>query len=1394
MKNYSTFFFGVTEVSNKMRTAVSLGALVLFCLMQSVNIQAQTTLLSPTGDGGFENGATFAANGWTLVNGATNQWWAGAVSVPSAGTNAAYVSDDVAGATWNYNVNSASTVHFYRDITFPAGLTNIVLSFKWKGQGESSYDYLTVYSIPTSTTPTFNNPAGGFQSWTSLATAYPGATILCTPPNLNLQATYQTQTACIPSSFAGTTQRIVFMWSNDGSLGTVPPISVDEISIVASTAPTAPANSPTALVLTPFSNAQINGSFTAAAGSPDAYLVVRYPAGAAVTNPVNGTTYTAGTSLGLGRVVSAGASTTFSATGLTPSTAYDFYVYSYNLAPCASGPLYRTTSPLTGTASTLGCTGLAAGTYTVGPTGTYASLTAVNAALVNGTAGPVIFELQSTYVSTVETFPVTFNSSPCPFTGGVIIRPQTGATALSITSANATGTISFDGGSNITIDGRAGGVGAPQLTISNTTTTGYSIQFINSASFNTIRYCTVAGVNTGTASGVIVFNTATGLTTGNSNNTIDNCDIRDGATTPLNLIWATGTTTNGYNNLNNNNTISNCTLHDWFSASSTTAGAAINIVAGCSDWTITGNSFYQTATRTFTMTSATDQGAIFVASTVFGQNFTITNNFIGGTAPLCGGTPWTWTGGATGTPTPRLIRFSVSNGLPLSNISNNTIANIAITTSSTSTSSSLISHLNGNVNISNNTLGSQTATGNVTFTLAATSTAPFFLAISSGTGANPSTINITNNNIGGITVSTNSTGAVSFRVIYSQPVAGSNVTISNNLVGGTVANSIQQLTGTATAQIGALFGILVLNPTIGNLITNNTVRNLTINNVNAGPFLSGINIQSSGGGHTITGNTIFNLTTNVPNVAINNISSIVGLNVIASAVGGTNVSNNTVYNLSNTNTAAATWVNGLYFGTALTPAQNTTISRNFVHSLNVASAVSGAGMAGIFLPNTGNALVYNNTVRLGIDINGASLTNALQINGIYKVSSGSMGIYHNTVYIGGTGVVSGTANTFAFRRAAAPTIGQDTVVNNIFYNARSNASGTGKNYAVTQFANTTLLENNNVLLADGTGGVLGLFNVTDCATLAAWQTASNADWNSLVSDPKLVNPTGSLATIDLHIQAAVVTPVERGGINIPLVSTDFDGQTRSGLTPVDIGADAGNFLLADLTGPVITYNALLNTNCNTGDQTLTGVNISDATGIPTTGTLRPRIYYRKNAGAYFSQPGTLASGSATNSNWNFTIVAADMGGLVATDVVSYYVIAQDIVATPNIGSSPAGVIATDVNTVTTHPIAPNTYTINATSLSGTYTVGAAGTYPTLTAAVAAYNSACLGGPVTFNLIDANYAGETFPITINANAFASATNTLTIKATQANTTISGTSATAMIVFNGADWVTIDGSIS
>lgn len=112
------------------------------------------------------------------------------------------------------------------------------------------------------------------------------------------------------------------------------------------TAPTAPA---TALVLTPAATT-INGSFTASA-SADGYFVVRSTNSTLSASPVNGTSYTVGNAFGGGTIIKFGSGTTFSASGLTISTPYYFYVFAVNNFTCTGGPLYNATV-LTGTTTT----------------------------------------------------------------------------------------------------------------------------------------------------------------------------------------------------------------------------------------------------------------------------------------------------------------------------------------------------------------------------------------------------------------------------------------------------------------------------------------------------------------------------------------------------------------------------------------------------------------------------------------------------------------------------------------------------------------------------------------------------------------------------------------------------------------------------------------------------------------------------------------------------------------------------------------------------------------------------------------------------------------------------------------------------------------------------------
>ncbi|MFN4081546.1 MAG: beta strand repeat-containing protein, partial [Saprospiraceae bacterium] len=220
--------------------------LLLFSLVWSVlclSVEGQTVLINPSGDGGFENGGTFAANGWTLENGSvTNQWFIGTVP-PGFNNNVAFVSDD-GGTSWSYTNTDVSVVHFYRDITFPAGETSINLSFNWQALGEAgSWDALMVSIAPTSYTPVANN--------TSLATGPLPAPAITLQQFWNVMAP-QSAALTLPPSLIGNcsapaTWRLIFTWKNDGSLGTPPPIAIDNISLTSAAPPAvmpSPAMSP----------------------------------------------------------------------------------------------------------------------------------------------------------------------------------------------------------------------------------------------------------------------------------------------------------------------------------------------------------------------------------------------------------------------------------------------------------------------------------------------------------------------------------------------------------------------------------------------------------------------------------------------------------------------------------------------------------------------------------------------------------------------------------------------------------------------------------------------------------------------------------------------------------------------------------------------------------------------------------------------------------------------------------------------------------------------------------------------------------------------------------------------------------------------------------------------
>ena len=182
-------------------------------------------LLSPTGDGGFENGTTPATNNWTAVNSTTDSWVVGSGTPPSAGSKCGYISS-TNGATWTYSQLSVIQ-HIFYDVTIPANEPKLTLTFKWKvggeGSGTNDWDNMKVFwGLASEITPLAN---------TAVATSYqvsgPGSTNGMYKLN---STTWNSETF----SFLGTpgqTYRLVFSWKSDISDIVNPPAAIDEISL-----------------------------------------------------------------------------------------------------------------------------------------------------------------------------------------------------------------------------------------------------------------------------------------------------------------------------------------------------------------------------------------------------------------------------------------------------------------------------------------------------------------------------------------------------------------------------------------------------------------------------------------------------------------------------------------------------------------------------------------------------------------------------------------------------------------------------------------------------------------------------------------------------------------------------------------------------------------------------------------------------------------------------------------------------------------------------------------------------------------------------------------------------------------------------------------------------------
>ncbi len=618
---------------------------------------------------------------------------------------------------------------------------------------------------------------------------------------------------------------------------------------------------------------------------------------------------------------------------------------------------------------------------------------------------------------------------------------------------------------------------------------------------------------------------------------------------------------------------------------------------------------------------------------------------------------------------------------------------------------------------------------------------------------------VNNNSIQGTFAKTGAGGTVRFYDAFGSTTAGSETNTGNNFSNVTLTGATT-FGGWRSADGGAPFP----NKTV----TNNTFSNLTVG-TNAAIVLD-VSF-SPPGSNVVSGNVISNVVGGGP------------ITGISSTAGSQDFLSNTVSGLSSTGASAVT-------GISITGAVTQNASKNKVYDLQANNA---AGTVNGILITAGTTInVFNNLIG---DLRTPATSAVDAIRGISMTSttaSSAINLSFNSIFLNATssGPNFGTSGVFHTTNATASTATLNLRSNNIVN--LSTPAGTGATVAYRRSSialnNFGAVSNNNNFYA-GTPGAANLifFDGTNSdQTLASYKArVATIDSASVSENPAFLSTTGSNAQF-LHINTVTPTQLESSGVSVAGIADDFDGNVRNATTP-DIGADEFAGVLLDVSPPAISYSGLSNTTLTT-NRTLS-VSITDASGVAG-GPTSPRVYFRKNAGTYVS---TQCTGSSPS--YTCTIDNGLLGGVVVGDVVNYYVIAQDTAG--NVGSNPAaGLVAADVNTVTTPPTSPNTYSI-ISGFVATVNVGTGETFTSLTNAGGLFQ-ALNGGVLTSNVvvnITSDLSGELGTVALNAlvEEPAGSNFTLKISPTGSARVITGTFNGALIRLNGASRVTIDGSI-
>jgi Calx-beta domain/Fibronectin type III domain len=589
----------------------------------------------------------------------------------------------------------------------------------------------------------------------------------------------------------------------------------------------------------------------------------------------------------------------------------------------------------------------------------------------------------------------------------------------------------------------------------------------------------------------------------------------------------------------------------------------------------------------------------------------------------------------------------------------------------------------------------------------------------------------------------------------------------NRAVSPNVTTGIQQFAAvTPTSAAGANSG--------------NKYQNLTIRNVGEGILLQGstaAGFQDTGNEVSTTSPTAFN-SIGSPTTA-GDIGSFAGTiyGIQAVAQSGVIIRNNEIQNITDLSVSSSVY--GIYMnntGSNTFSVGTNQISNNKIHDIQLTGASTTGVVYGIREELTNIAAstdnVFNNFV---YNLNTTSVTVATrQIIGIASQISGSAAasthnINNNSVRIAPTSVAASNA---CLQLGTSTNVNK--IQNNIFSNFTGAQTGSAKHYTFVSTSASALggagsVSNfNDLYVANTTNGYVGLGNATDYATIANFRTAYSQDANSISADPLFV------ASNDLHVSGA--SPVIDAGTTLAGVTNDIDNDTRPQGAAYDIGAD--EYLAAPGTvqfNPTTytsnegtTVNLLITrTNGSSGSITVdVTLNNGSATGGLACG-----------AGIDFVNPGVQTITLGNN------VTSANVPVQICSDGVLDP--GESFTATLSNTTGGATIGAGSTATVNITDVAP--------PFNGNYNVGTGNPYTSLTntgGIFDAINTAGGAGNIVIN-ITSDLTAETGTVALNQ---ITGGYTVTIKPSGAARTISGAATTSLIRLNGADGVTIDGSLT